>query len=85
MGPGQWAHLGMFMQTVALVAQEADLGTCMQEFWMLRHGMVRSFFAIPDELQLYCGMAIGHPDTAHPINTLRTDRAPIDDFATFLS
>jgi nitroreductase len=85
MGPGQWAHLGMFMQSIALVAQEHGLASCMQEFWMLRHGLVRSFFGIPDELQLYCGMAIGHADTAHPINTLRTDRAPVDEFTTFAS
>lgn len=83
MGPGQWAHLGMFMQTVALVAQERALATCMQEFWMLRHKLVRSFFAVPDELQLYCGMAIGHADRSHPINSLRTERASVDEFATF--
>ncbi len=83
MGPGQWAHLGMFMQTIALVAEEHGLGTCMQEFWMLRHTTVRSFFGIPDDLQVYCGMAIGHPDRSHPINTLRTDRAAVDEFTTF--
>lgn len=83
MGPGQWAHLGMFLQTIALVAEERGLGTCMQEFWMLRHTLVRSFFAIPDELQVYCGMAIGHPDRMHPINSLRTERASVDEFATF--
>jgi nitroreductase len=85
MGPGQWAHLGMFMQSIALVAEEHGLASCMQEFWMLRHGLVRSFFGIPDELQVYCGMAIGHADVSHPINTLRTDRAPVDEFATFAS
>ncbi len=85
MGPGQWAHLGMFMQSVALVAHEHGLATCMQEFWMLRHGFVRSFFAVPDDLQMYCGMAVGYADPTHPINTLRTDRASVDDFTTFAS
>ena len=85
MGQGQWAHLGMFMQTVALVAQEHGLASCMQEFWMTRHQMVRSFFAVPDELQFYCGIAIGYADTQHPINKLRTDRAAVEEFTTFLS
>jgi nitroreductase len=85
MGQGQWAHLGMFMQTIALVAEERGLGTCMQEYWMLRHRLIREFFAIDDELQIYCGIAIGHPDRSHPINTLRTTRAGVDDFATFRS
>jgi nitroreductase len=85
MGPGQWAHLGMFMQTVALVAQEHGLATCMQEFWMLRHELVRSYFNIPEELQVYCGIAVGYADQAHPINSLRTDRASVDEFTTFAS
>jgi nitroreductase len=85
MGPGQWAHLGMFMQSIALVAHEHGLATCMQEFWMLRHGFVRSFFGVPEEFQLYCGMAVGYADPSHPINTLRTDRAEVDEFTTFAS
>jgi nitroreductase len=82
---GQWAHLGMFMQTIALVAQERGLGTCMQEFWMLRHKRIRSFFSVPDKQQVYCGMAIGYPNRAHPINSLRTERAAVDEFASFQS
>ncbi len=39
---------------------------------MRRHSLIRSFFGIPEEHQIYCGMAIGHPDRTAPINTLRT-------------
>jgi len=85
MGQGQWAHLGMFMQTIALVAESRGLATCMQESWMTRHGLVRRFFSIPDELQVYCSIAIGHPDHAAPINTWRTERAGVDEFAVFFS
>lgn len=85
MGPGQWAHLGMLMQTIALVAEEKGLATCMQEAWARRHTLVRRFFAVPDELQLYCGMAVGYADRQAPINSWRTTRAPVDEFATFRS
>jgi nitroreductase len=85
MGPGQWAHLGMLMQTIALVAEAKELASCMQESWMTRHSLVRRFFAIPDELQVYCGMAVGYADAAAPINSWRTERAPVDEFATFAS
>ena len=85
MGQGQWAHLGMFMQTIALVAESRGLGTCMQEFWMTRHSLVRRFFDVPDEWQVYCGMAVGHPDASAAINQWRTERAPIDEFTTFRS
>jgi nitroreductase len=83
MGPGQWAHLGMFMQTIALVAHEQGLATCMQEYWMLRHTLIRRFFSMSESLQFYCGMAIGYADSQHPINGLRTERAPVDEFAVF--
>ena len=52
---------------------------------MLRHQLVRSFYAIPDDLMVYCGMAVGYADPSAPINSLRTDRAPVDEFATFAS
>ena len=85
MDRGQWAHLGMLMQTIALVTEARGLASCMQEYWMTRRTFVRRFFAIPDELQFYCGMAIGHADPEAPINQWRTSRAPVDEFTTFFS
>jgi hypothetical protein len=38
---------------------------------------------MPDELMLFCGMGIGHMDETAPINGLRTERAPMDEWATF--
>jgi nitroreductase len=85
MGVGQWAHLGMLMQTIALAAEAHGLATCMQESWMMRNLLVRRFFAIPDELQFYCGMAVGYADEQAPINSWRTARASVDELATFFS
>ena len=83
MGRGQWAHLGMFMQTIALLATERGLGTCMQEAWgMVRKTMHGHLNLAPHEM-LYCGMALGHPDEAAPVNALVTEREPVDGFATF--
>jgi nitroreductase len=31
---------------------------------------------------LFSGMALGYRDENHPINRLRTDRAPLEEFAT---
>lgn len=84
MGPGQWAHLGMLMQSVALTAEAMGLATCMQEAWLMRHGFLRRFFAVPDELQIYAGIAIGYPDNDAPINRWRTERAPVDELVTFV-
>jgi hypothetical protein len=32
---------------------------------------------------LYCGVALGWPDREHPINSFRTEREPVESFATF--
>jgi nitroreductase len=83
MGHGQWAHMGMLMQTICLVAEERGVATCMQEAWgMVRETLARHF-NLPDNEMIYCGMALGYEDTDAPINSLRTDRAPVDEIAVF--
>jgi hypothetical protein len=32
---------------------------------------------------LFCGLALGYRDESHPANTLRTERAPLEEFASF--
>ena len=82
---GQWAHLGMLMQTIALVAAEKGLATCMQEAWAARARTVSAFLNLGEEEQLYCGMALGYADRQAKVNTLRSARAPIDEFASFIN
>lgn len=82
-GPPQWAHLGMFIQTVMLLAAERGLATCPQEAWALVHKSVGGFLGLPEERIFYCGMALGYADESHPINCWRTTREPLDAFATF--
>ena len=79
----QWAHLGMFIQTLMLLAQERGLATCAQEAWAAAHTPVARFLEIPEQRMLYCGVALGYEDEAHPINRFRTERAPVEQFATF--
>jgi len=83
MGHGQWAHLGMFMQSVALAAVERGVDSCMQEAWARMRGPLARHFALPDSEMIYCGMALGYADTSKPVNTLRSDRASVDEIATF--
>lgn len=83
MGHGQWAHMGMFMQSVALAAIERGVGSCMQEAWARMRVPLATHFALPDEEMIYCGMALGYADETKPVNTLRADRASVDEFTTF--
>jgi nitroreductase len=84
MGQNQWAHLGMFMQTIMLLAVEEGLATCPQEAWSAFHGTVAKFIGLPEEEMFYCGMAIGHADMDRPVNRWRTTRAPLEEIAKFI-
>ena len=43
---------------------------------------VAEFLQLPAEHMLFCGMALGYMDESAPINTLRTERAQLEEFAT---
>ncbi len=79
----QWAHLGMFISTVMLLAEERGLGTCAQESWAAVHGTVSDFLGLPENRIFYAAIALGHPDREHPINGFRTSREPVEGFARF--
>ncbi len=83
MGHGQWAHLGMFMQSVALAATERGLGSCMQEAWARMRAPLHARFGLAQNEMIYCGMALGYADMTKPVNTLRSDRASVDEIASF--
>ena len=84
MGPPQWSDLGMFLQTFMLLATEAGLDTCAQEAWAARPDTVAEFVGAPPEQMLFCGVAIGFQDPAAPVNSLVSEREPLNGFATFL-
>ena len=84
MGPPQWSDLGMFLQTFMLLAQEAGLDTCAQEAWSIKQESVSDFFNVNNETMVFCGMAIGYKDPEATINKLRSERRPIDEWATFV-
>ncbi len=81
MQPGQWADVGMFMETIMLLARERGLDTCPQEAWAMWHETIREYLAIAPEEMVFCGMAMGYADFDSPVNTLRTDRAGVENFA----
>ena len=84
MGPPQWSDLGMFLQTFMLLAVERGLATCAQEYWSVRHGAIASFVGAPENEMLFCGMSIGYADPAAPVNSLRSERMSLDQWARFV-
>jgi nitroreductase len=83
MGPPQWSDVGMFVQTIMLLAREHGLHTCAQEAWTSWHETVRDCLDLPDTLMVFCGIALGYGDMDDPVNGWRTQRAGVDEIAEF--
>ncbi|MES2033190.1 MAG: nitroreductase [Pseudomonadota bacterium] len=81
LGKPQWADVGMYMQTVMLLATERGLATCAQEFWARYPKTVAEAVGLPDDHMLFSGMALGWADDDAPINSLRTKRDPFEVWA----
>ncbi len=84
MGPPQWSDLGMFLQTFMLLAKEAGLDTCAQEAWSMKHDSVSKFVKAEESDLLFCGMAIGYRDDNAIVNSLKSERRPLKEWAKFL-
>jgi len=84
MGPPQWSDLGMFLQTFMLLAKEAGLDTCAQEAWSIKHDSVSEFVKAEENDILFCGMSIGYRDDNAIINSLKSERRPLAEWAKFL-
>jgi nitroreductase len=84
LGPGQWADLGGYIHALMFLARGAGLDTCPQESWARMHAMVRDFLAIPPGHMLFCAVALGYGDHAHPANSFRSPRARLEEFCTFV-
>jgi nitroreductase len=82
MQQGQWSDLGMYLQSIMLLAREHGLHTCPQEAWAVWHSVIRDYLAIPQDQMVFCGMAIGYADEASPVNGLVTERAGLGEFVT---
>ncbi len=80
-GPPQWSDVGMYMQTVMLLATERGLSTCAQEYWARYPQTLAETLNLPQDHMIFSGMALGYADEAAPINTLRTRRDPFELWA----
>ena len=84
MGYPQWSDVGMFIQSVLLLALENNLHTCAQESWASFHDLVNKHAKAPKNLMLFCGISIGYMDTSNVINNLKTKRASLNEIAKFI-
>ena len=83
MGGGQWIDCGIFLDQLMLLAREKGLHTCPQAAFSRYQHIVRRELKIPDDEVVICGLALGQADPDAVPNNLITERAPLQDFATW--
>jgi nitroreductase len=76
--------VGMFLQTLLLALTARGLGSCVQVSIAGYPEIVREQLAIPDEMRVLCGLAIGYPDPEFPANGLRVGRNPLAENVRFV-
>lgn len=81
---GSWIDYGMFLENIMIAARSRGLHTCPQAAFAPYHRQIRPILGLAEEEIVVCGMALGFEDTTKPENDLRTERAPLEDWATFL-
>jgi nitroreductase len=81
---GSWIDYGMFLENIMIAARARGLHTCPQAAFAPYHRQIRPVLGIPDEEAVVCGMALGYEDSSKPENTLRTERAPVEEWTSFM-
>jgi nitroreductase len=77
LGQGNWADVGMYIQTIMLAARGLGLETCPQAAWVPYQEAVFRQLGVPADQILVTGMSIGYPKHNAIENTLVSDREDI--------
>ena len=85
MGKGSYLDYGMFMENIMISAVGHGLATCAQAAFNQFHKIIERQLNLPANEAVVCGMALGYEDKRAVENTLKTARASVDEFVTFVS
>jgi nitroreductase len=81
---GSWLDYGMFLQNVMLAARPFGLETCPQAAFLEFSHVLQRRLAIPAEQTIVCGMALGYPNPADPVNAFSPKRIGVEELVTFV-
>lgn len=79
----QHMDIGIFLQTIMLLAREAGLHTAPQGWWRNWTSVSDELLNIPNDQEVLVGMAIGYGNPETPVNSLYADRAELQEVAKF--
>lgn len=75
--------VGIFMQSIMLLAKARGLDTCAQGAWNNFHTVTRRVLNVPEDQYIICGMSMGYADDSHSVNHMNSEREPLENIATF--
>ncbi|CAE7902707.1 cnbA, partial [Symbiodinium necroappetens] len=79
-----WGHAGLLLQTIALLAVEQGLATAMLEAWGNLGSCVYDVLGISSDREVvWCGVALGYPDSSANLSNVPTDRLEVPEFCRF--
>lgn len=81
---GNWADVGMYVQTVMLAARGFGLHTCAQAAWIGHQETVFKHLGVPDDQLLVTGMSLGYADDSKIENTLVSEREDVRNVAQWV-
>jgi len=79
----QYLDIGIYLQSLMLLAREAGLHTAPQGWWRNWSSVCHEFLDIPEDEEVLVGCSLGYGDPEAAVNSLYADRAPLDAFAKF--
>lgn len=79
----QYYDIGIYLQSLMLLAREAGLHTAPQGAWRAFPDTVKAHINHPDEQHILVGMSLGYANPEAPVNELYADRAELDELVTF--
>lgn len=79
-GSGGYLDLGMALYGLMLSAQSHGLATCAIGALASYPKLVRRSLQLDDDCAIVCGLALGYPDTAAPVNRTITTRCELKEY-----
>lgn len=83
MGKGCFMDLGMTLMALFLAAEDMGYGTSGIGALGNYGDLVHKVLDLPEDELVVCGIALGRPDSSAPVNSVRTERDPLEEFARF--
>ena len=75
---------GAWVNNFMLAARSFGIASIAQAALGAHPKFLRSYFGLPEDRLVVCGMSFGYEDAAHPVNRFRTSRAAADGVVTWV-